>query len=201
MLLSLLHVAVIVAMPLLLQGVINRTKAFFGGRQGPPLLQPYFDVLRLMQKGTVQSTTTTWLFRFGPVASLVSAIVAAMLIPLGQAWAPISFAGDVLLFAYVLALGRFFLVLSALDTGSAFEGMGVSREVTFACFAEPTLFICFLVLAKVSDSLRMAELFNGAFSSGSGAAMTPLLLVFASWCLLMLAENCRIPFDDPNTHL
>ena len=200
-LLTLLHVVVIIALPLLLQGVINRTKAFFGGRRGPPLLQPYYDVWRLLQKGTVQSTTTTWLFRFGPVVSLVTAFIAAMLIPLGQSWAPCSFSGDVLLFAYVLALGRFFLVLSALDTGSAFEGMGVARDVTFACLAEPTLFFCVLVLAKVFDSLRMADLFNGAFSTGLGAAVTPVLLVFVSWYLLMLAENCRIPFDDPNTHL
>ena len=199
--LTLLHVMVIVALPLMLQGVINRTKAFFGGRQGPPLLQPYYDVWRLLQKGTVQSTTTTWLFRFGPIVSLATAFIAAMLIPLGQSWAPCSFPGDVLLFAYVFALGRFFLVLSALDTGSAFEGMGVSRDVTFACLAEPTLFFCILVLAKVFDSLQMADLFNAAFSSSIGTAITPVLLIFVSWYLLMLAENCRIPFDDPNTHL
>lgn len=201
LILVVLHLAVILLAPLLLQGVINRTKAFFGGRQGPPLCQSYFDVWRLLQKGSVQSTTTTWLFRFGPAAGLASTLVAALLIPLGQTWAPVSFAGDVLLFAYVLALGRFFLVLSALDTGSAFEGMGAAREVTFACFAEPAIFFCLLVLAKVNDSLRMADLFVGPLSSGSGANLTPLLLVVVSWFLLMLAENCRIPFDDPNTHL
>ena len=199
--LTILHIVVIVALPLLLQGVINRTKAFFGGRQGPPLLQPYYDVWRLLQKGTVQSTTTTWLFRFGPIVSLVTVFIAALFIPLGQNWAPCSFYGDVLLFAYVLALGRFFLVLSALDTGSAFEGMGVSRDVTFACLAEPTMFFCILVLAKVFDSLQMADLFNAAFTSHIRTAVTPVLLIFVSWYLLMLAENCRIPFDDPNTHL
>ena len=200
-LLSLVHVIVIAALPLLLQGVINRTKAFFGGRQGPPLLQPYYDVWRLLQKGTVQSNTTTWLFRFGPVVNLVTILIAAMLIPLGQSWAPCSFTGDVLLFVYLLALGRFFMVLSALDTGSAFEGMGVTRDVTFACLSEPTLFFCVLVLAKVFESLQLANLFNGAFSVSIGTAVTPVLLVFVSWYLLMLAENCRIPFDDPNTHL
>lgn len=199
--LTLLHVFVIVSLPLLLQGVINRTKAFFGGRQGQPVLQPYYDVWRLLRKGIVQSTTTTWLFRFGPVVNLVTVLIAALLIPLGQRWAPCSFPGDVLLFAYVLALGRFFLVLSALDTGSAFEGMGVARDVTFACLAEPTLFFCILVLAKVFDSLQMADVFNAAFSSSMGTNVTPVLLVFVSWYLLILAENCRIPFDDPNTHL
>jgi formate hydrogenlyase subunit 4 len=194
-------VLLVAGLPPLLQGVINQTKAFFGGRQGPSIWQPYFDVWRLLRKGSVLSTTTTWLFRFGPVAGLVTTLLAALLIPLGHADAPLSFSGDVLLFAYALALGRFCLVLSALDTGSSFEGMGVAREVTFACFAEPTLFFCLLVLAKVSGSLRMVELFGDSFSAGVGVAGTPLLLVLTSWFLLMLVENCRIPFDDPNTHL
>lgn len=196
-----IHILVIVTVPLMLQGMINRTKAFFGGRQGPPLCQPYLDVWRLVRKGTVQSQTTTWIFRAGPVAALVTSLVAALLIPLGPTSAPVSFVGDVLLFAYLFALGRFCLVLSALDTGSAFEGMGVAREVSFACFAEPTLFFCVLVLAKLGGSLAMVDLFAGPFASGSSAQLTPLLLVLASWFLLMLAENCRIPFDDPNTHL
>ncbi|MBI3863844.1 MAG: NADH-quinone oxidoreductase subunit H, partial [Planctomycetia bacterium] len=195
------HVLMVIAFPPLLQGMINRTKAFFGGRQGPPLFQAYYDLWRLLHKGSVVSTTTTCLFRFGPVASLVTTVFAAMLIPMGQPVTPISFTGDLLLFAYVLALGRFFLVLSALDTGSSFEGMGAAREVSFACLAEPTMFFCLLILAKVSGSLRMVELFGGSLSAESGGAGVLVLLVIASWFLLMLAENCRIPFDDPNTHL
>lgn len=198
---TLLHLAAVIALPPLLFGVINRTKAFFGGRQGPPVLQPYFDLARLLQKGTVQSTTTTWLFRFGPIAGLVTSLIAALLIPLGDDRAPVSFTGDLLLFAYLLALGRFFLVLSALDTGSAFEGMGVAREVTFACFAEPAMLFCLMVLAKAADSLRMADLFAEPFTAVAGPMATPLLLVLIGWFLLTLAENCRIPFDDPNTHL
>lgn len=201
MLSRLLSVAVILILPPLLFGLINRTKAFFGGRRGPPLLQPYFELWRLLRKGAVQSTTTTWLFRFGTVANLVTVLLAATLIPLAQPQSLFSFAGDLLLFAYVLALGRFLLVLAALDTGSAFEGMGVAREVTFACFTEPTIFFCLMVLARISGSLRMADLFSGAFSASSTAPVAPLLLVFCSWFLLTLAENCRIPFDDPNTHL
>jgi formate hydrogenlyase subunit 4 len=195
-----LHLLLIVGLPLALLGIVNRTKAFFGGRQGPPLLQPYYDLWRLLRKGAVVSTTTTWIFRFGPVASLATALLAGMLIPLGNDSAPLSFAGDMILFAYLLALGRFFLVLAALDTGSSFEGMGAAREVTFACFAEPAMFFCLLVLAKASGSLQMVELFRGS-PTASGVAGAALLLVLVSWFLLMLAENCRIPFDDPNTHL
>ncbi|HEX5105452.1 MAG TPA: NADH-quinone oxidoreductase subunit H [Pirellulaceae bacterium] len=198
---NVLHLLLVGTLPPLLLGIINRTKAFFGGRAGPPLLQPYYDLWRLLRKGSVQSTTTTWIFRFGPVVSLVTALLAALFIPLGHNTAPLGFAGDLLLFAYLLALGRFFLVLSALDTGSAFEGMGAAREVTFACFAEPAMFFCLLVLAKLTGSLQMAELFRGSLFSGTFAAAAPLLLVLMSWFLLMLAENCRIPFDDPNTHL
>lgn len=200
MLSLLLSLVVTITIPPLLVGVINCTKAFFGGRQGPPVLQPYFDLWRLAQKGTVQSTTTTWLFRFGTVVNLVTLVMASMFIPLARAEAPVSFTGDLFLFAYLLALGRFFLVLSALDTGSSFEGMGVARELTFACFTEPTVFFCLLVLAKVFGSLRMAEMFE-PFSAASGMTTTLLLLTFLSWFLLTLAENCRIPFDDPNTHL
>ncbi len=197
----LMHLIVLVAVPPLLMGVINRTKAFFGGRKGPPLLQPYFEILRLLQKGTVQSTATTWLFRLGPVVSLITLVFAGLIIPLGQSHAPLSFMGDVLLFAYLLALGRFFLVLAALDTSSAFEGMGVAREITFACLAEPAMFFCLLVLAKAYSSVQMAVIFAGGTDWSTPLLSTPLLLVLLSWSLLMLSENCRIPFDDPNTHL
>lgn len=195
------HVIVIVTLPPLLSGIINRTKAIFGGRRGPPILQPYFDLWRLFHKGAVISAVTTSLFRFGPVVGIVAIGMAAMLVPLGSAEAPGSFVGDFLLFAYLLALARFALVLSALDTGSSFEGMGAAREVTFACFAEPAMFLCLLVQAKVAGSLQMVDLFAGPKAAEFQIAGAPLVLVLTAWFLLMLAENCRIPFDDPNTHL
>src|SRR5688572_13410914 len=124
-------------MPPLLLGVINKTKALFAGRVGPPLLQPYFDLIKLFQKGSVFSTTTTWVFLAGPIVGLVTAALAVLMVPLVSSTAPISFTGDLILFAYLLGLGRFFTAAAALDTGSAFEGMGAAREVTFACLAEP----------------------------------------------------------------
>lgn len=195
-----LHLLLIVALPPFLLGVINRTKAFVGGRKGPPLLQPYYDLWRLFHKGTVLSTTTTWLFLCGPIVGVVTTLLASMFVPLANNSAPISFAGDFLLFAYLLALGRFMLVLSALDTGSSFEGMGAARDVTFACFAEPTMFLCLLAQSQATGSLRMADMFAGPLAAEAGAG-APMLLVASAWFLLMLAENCRIPFDDPNTHL
>src|ERR1700726_1277354 len=124
------HVLVALALLPLLLGVIAKTKALFAGRVGPPLLQPYYDIAKLLQKGSVFSTTTTWVFLAGPVVSLVTAVLALLLIPLIDSSAPISFTGDLVLLAYLLGLGRFFTSLAALDTGSAFEGMGAAREVT-----------------------------------------------------------------------
>lgn len=196
-----LHVAVaLVAAPLQL-GIINKTKAWFAGRVGPPLLQPYYDLIKLAQKDSVFSTTTTWVFRVGPVVSLVTGVFAVLLIPLGTASAPISFTGDLVLLAYLFALGRFFTVSAALDTGSAFEGMGAAREVTFACFAEPAFFLGMLVLAKLSGSLQLVDMLGTSATSHWGVASASLVLVLLSWFIVLLAENCRIPFDDPNTHL
>lgn len=195
------HVLVAALLPPLLLGVIVKTKAYFAGRVGAPLLQPYYELYKLFYKGSVVSHTTTWLFQFGPVVSLVTAALATLLIPLGYSHAPISFSGDFLFLAYLLALARFCLVLAALDTGSAFEGMGAAREVTYACLAEPSVFLGLLVLAKVTKTLSLSDMLGGSLLQEWQIAGAPLLLVLASWFVVMLVENCRIPFDDPNTHL
>jgi formate hydrogenlyase subunit 4 len=195
------HVLVAVAAPPLLLGVINKVKAGFAGRVGPPLLQPYYDVLKLMRKGSVFSTTTTWVFRAGPVVTLATTLFAALLIPLAGPLAPISFTGDLVLLAYLFGLGRFFTAAAAMDTGSSFEGMGAAREVTFACLAEPAFFLGLVVLAKSAGSLRLADLLGVSLWANWGTAGAALALVLAGWFIVLLAENCRIPFDDPNTHL
>ena len=198
---TLIHLVMVVAFPPLLLGIINRTKAIIGGRRGQPILQTYYDLAKLLRKESVFSETTTWVFRFGPVVGLVTVLVAALIVPLGHASAPLSFTGDVILFAYVLALGRFFTMAAALDTGSAFEGMGSAREATFACLAEPVLFLGLLVLSRISGSLQMSGLLGDAVAGGWSTSAAPLLLIVASWFVVLLVENCRIPFDDPNTHL
>jgi formate hydrogenlyase subunit 4 len=196
------HVVLAFTMPPLLLGVIAKTKAVFAGRAGPPLLQPYHDLVKLFRKQSVLSTTTTWVFLAGPVVGLVTAGLATLLVPLVHSEAPISFTGDLILLAYLFALGRFFTASAALDTGSAFEGMGAAREVTFACLAEPALFLGLLVLVKLSGgSLRLAVLLGDALGSHWLTAGASLALVLLSWFVVLLAENCRIPFDDPNTHL
>lgn len=198
-----IHLVVLLVLPPLLFGVISRVKAFFAGRQGPPLLQPYYDLLKLARKGTVLSTTTTWVFRLGPVMGVVTAVIAGMMVPLGRVASPVSFGGDLLLVAYLFALGRFCTILSALDTGSAFEGMGASREATFSCLAEPALFLGFVALASLlppDAPLTLSRCLDAA-PAGWAAAAGGMALVTAAWTVVLLVENSRIPFDDPNTHL
>jgi formate hydrogenlyase subunit 4 len=197
----LIHCVVIILMPPLLFGVINRTKATFAGRTGAPLLQPYYDLFRLLRKGSVFSRTTSWLFRAGPIVTLAATLAASLLIPLGNHPPPLSFNGDMILFVYLLALGRFFTATAALDTGSSFEGMGAAREVTFSCLAEPVICIALLVLSRLSGSLSLSGILTHSSTAlwmNSGAA---LVLLVAGLFFVLLSENCRIPFDDPTTHL
>jgi formate hydrogenlyase subunit 4 len=197
-----IHVLLLLLMPPLLLGIINKTKAFFAGRVGPPLLQPYYDLIRLMQKGMVFSTSTTWVFRAGPLVTLAAVLIAGLVVPLGSFNAPIRFTGDLVLFAYLFSLARFFTTTAALDTGSSFEGMGAAREVTFACFSEPALFLAFLVLAKLSGSLSLTPMLRAPLTVPLlGLPIASLVLVAAGLFVVLLAENSRIPIDDPNTHL
>jgi len=191
----LLHTLLLLGLAPLLAGIISRVKAKIGGRRGSPLLQLYFDIAKLVRKDMVLSETTTWVFRAGPVLAVAVPLLASLFIPFGALRAPVSFTGDFVLFAYLFGLSRFFTVLAALDTGSSFEGMGAAREVTFSCLAEPTLFIIFMVLARLSGEISLAGMFS---ANGGGVSM-----FLAAVCLfiVVLAENCRIPFDDPNTHL
>jgi formate hydrogenlyase subunit 4 len=190
-----------VLFPPLLLGVITRTKARLAGRRGPPILQPYFDLARLLRKGIVRSRTTTWVFFAGPVVGLVTALFAALLVPLGTHGALVGFPGDLIAFAYLLALGRFFTIAAALDTGSAFEGMGAAREAAFSCLAEPAAFFALLVLVKLSGSFSLGEMLGPSLPALWSVGAPSLGLAAVSLFVVLLAENCRIPFDDPNTHL
>ncbi|MBI4516615.1 MAG: NADH-quinone oxidoreductase subunit H [Deltaproteobacteria bacterium] len=186
--------------PLLL-GIINRTKALIAGRTGQPLLQPYFDMVKLLRKAAVYSRTTTWLFRAGPIVGLAAMLVAITLVPLGGVAAVVAFPGDLLLFAYLLGLARYFTVLAALDTGSSFEGMGASRELTFSALAEPALLLGLAALAHQSGRLSLSAMYATVAPLAWAQAAAPLALLAAALLVVFLAENARIPVDDPTTHL
>jgi formate hydrogenlyase subunit 4 len=194
-----LHLTALLALPPLLVGVIQRVKARVAGRRGPPMGQLAWDVARLLRKDVVLSRTTSWVFLAGPVVGLVVTLAAALLVPFGSSAAPVEFAGDLVLFAYLLALGRFFTVLAALDTGSAFQGMGAARDATWACLAEPALFLGLMAGVRFAGATTMAGVLRQAAVWEPGGA--PMLLVALALLLVLLVENCRIPFDDPTTHL
>jgi formate hydrogenlyase subunit 4 len=184
-----------------LSGVINRIKALFAGRRGQPLLQGYYDLAKLLRKEAVYSRTTTPVFRVAPALILAAMLLATCLIPWGSRPAPLAFTGDFILLAYLLGTVRFATVLAALDTGSSFEGMGASREVQFAALAEPTFFLGMLLLAMQSGTAGLSDMAAAIDITAWRSAPATLFLLACAWMVLLLAENARIPVDDPNTHL
>lgn len=184
----------------LLPGVINKVKAMVGGRRGPPLLQLYYDLAKLAAKGAVYSRTTTWLFRAGPLVTLAATLLA---LSLGSAGGPVlwSFPGDLVVVFALLALGRFFTILAALDTGSSFEGMGASREAQFSALVEPALFLVFATLARLTGTFSLAGIFSGLTPAVWTAHAAVPALAAVALGIVLLAENARIPVDDPATHL
>jgi len=182
-------------------GVINRLKAFVAGRRGPPLVQPYRDVWKLLRRGAVYGEVTTPLVRLGPVLNLATLLVSTVIVPFPGAGAAVSFPGDLIVLIGLLALGRFATVLAALDTGSSFEGMGASREAHFAALAEPAFLIALATLARVTNATDLGSIYGAITTASWTHAAAALALVGVSFLVLELVENSRIPVDDPTTHL
>ena len=193
-------VCALVAAPLLF-GIINRTKSFVAGRRGPPLLQLYWDVAKDLHRGVVCGETTSWLFRLGPVVGLAVTVAALLVLPLGGIGAPLSFTGDLVVLTGLLALGRFAIVLAALDTGSSFEGMGASREMHFAALAEPALLLALATLAQTTRCLSLTPIYQEINAAAWIGALPTFALTAMTLLVLTLVENTRIPVDDPTTHL
>jgi formate hydrogenlyase subunit 4 len=199
--LSIIHPVLALLIAPLLLGVINRIKAVFAGRTGQPLLQAYYDLFKLLRKGAVYGKTTSWIFRAGPVIGLSSVLVALLVVPFAGIPALLNFEGDLLLLAYGLGLMRFFTVLAALDTGSAFEGMGASREVQFSALAEPSLLLGLAAIARITCGYSLSSMLPGLSPQIWAAKGPALAMIAVSLMAILLAENARIPVDDPDTHL
>jgi formate hydrogenlyase subunit 4 len=189
-----LRLGVWVLLAPLLPGIINKVKAWVAGRRGPPVLQLYYDLAKLWRKGVVVSTLASPGFIAGPAVAWVALMGAALLTPLGPVGSALSFRGDVLLLIYLLALARFGMAWAAMETGSAFEGMGAAREVSYAVLAEAAIITAVLALSVQTKSVCLVTMLSPA--PGAGA-----VLLAAGLFVVLLAENCRVPFDDPNTHL
>jgi formate hydrogenlyase subunit 4 len=181
-------------------GIIIRTKSVASGRKGPPVLQPVKDVIRLFRKGAIYSETTSIIFRIAPVIYFSSVLMACLVIPFGSYKGIVSFDGDFIFFAYILALGKFFSIISAMDTGSSFEGMGASREALYSMFAEPAFFVLIGSFALLTGNTSFYDIFS---TLHLGSSITYTLGGLASFVLIMITmiENSRMPVDDPKTHL
>jgi len=186
----------------LFMGVILKVKAFFGGKQGPPWLIKYYTLIKLIRKGSVYSTSTTFVFKLGPIVSFVTGFMLLLFFPFAGLPPLLSFHGDVVILFYLLGLGRFFTVLAALDTASPFEGMGAAREVFFSVLSEATVFVILALFFRLSGSLSFAEYFTGAHVVNLWSHSAVLIfLVLIALFIVLLTENSRIPVDDPATHL
>jgi formate hydrogenlyase subunit 4 len=185
----------------LVPGVATRTRAILTGRRGSPVWQLYADIFKLLRRGIVYSGTTTRPFRLVPVVGLAGVLSAALLVPLDGRASLFAFPGDIVAFAYALALGRFVLVLGALDTGSSFEGMGASREVTFAALVEFALFVSLAALSVATRELSLSGMAGATLADRWTTAVPALSMIAAALFVLLLAECSRSPVDDPTTHL
>lgn len=194
-----LHVVVLLALPTFVVGTINRTKALWSGRRGQPLAQLAFDVIRLLRKRPVYSRATTPVFRLTPWVGLATALAAGLVVPVLGSTAPITFPFDFVAFAYVWGLGRVALMLGALDTGSSFEGMGASREATFAALLEPAFFLVAGAVCLLTNERSFSGVLElrptGAIETAAWVASVVALFI------VVQVESARMPVDDPTTHL
>ena len=190
----------VLVVPLLLTGLINRIKSLWSGRRGPPLLQPTYDVIRLLRKSPVYGNSATLLFRIAPWVFLVTAWASAAVTPLVGLEPIVSFPFDFVWLAYVWALGRVGIMLAALDTGSSFAGMGSAREALFSTLLEPTVFLAAGALCLSSAGQTLHQALTLRLDSGSATFVVWAGAVVAFFIILQV-EAGRMPIDDPTTHL
>ena len=200
MLIKLLNLIILLFVPFLMMGIIKKTKAFWVGKKGASVFQPLYDFIRLMKKDFVISNTTSEVFRIAPVINLTAVIFAALFAPLASGQAIINIPAGLIVFAYTLGLGKFLSLISAMDTGSSFEGMGASREACFTTIVEPAFFILIASIMTLSGNYTFDALSKIISSAGSFGI---LIIIFASVILfiMVLVEGSRVPVDDPATHL
>jgi len=198
--LALLQVVIVAGGAPLLVGALRTMKARLCGRRGPRVLQPYADLAKLLRKDAVVSTTTSWIFRVTPYVLIATMLVASLVVPVLLARPVLDFAGLVLLM-YLFVLGTFFLALAGLDAGSAFGGMGSSREVAVAALAEPTIMVAILALALRAETTNLGAIVERFAREPLLAANPGHLLAFAALFIVMIAETGRLPVDNPATHL
>src|SRR5579871_4604906 len=194
------QMVLVLALAPLLTGLVRKVKARLTRRQGPPLLQPYRDLWRLMRKEVVLATSASWLIRVAPYLIFAGAWVAAALVPTFATGLLFSWSADLIVIIALLGSARFFLALAGMDVGTSFGGIGASREVMIASLAEPAMLMIVFSLALLAGSTQLSTVAGYMLSSNVGLRVT-LALALVSLVMVALAENARIPVDNPATHL
>lgn len=181
-------------------GIIVRVKSLLSGRKGPGIMQPWKNILLLLRKGSIFSVTSGYIFQIAPVVYLATILAAMLLLPFPGVMPLFAFEGDFVMFAYLLALGKFLFIVAALDTGSSFEGMGASREALYSMLAEPAFFILFGTLGLLTGYTSMQDIFESFQFAGNNSFIIGFIGVYLLVQIAMI-ENSRMPVDDPKTHL
>lgn len=185
----------------LVNGIIKKVKALTQKRKGPPVLQLYYDIYKLLKKDTVVSETASWIFKATPYITFTTILAASLFVPVSVMLKPVSFTGDIILAVYVLAMGRFFMTLSGLDIGSTFGGMGSSREMMISSMIEPSLIVSLFTVGLIAGSMSVYDMMVNSVNAGVSIIQPVYILIFAAILLILIAETARIPVDDPATHL
>lgn len=199
--LPILQILVIVGFSPLVKGFINKIEARLQCRRGASIFQPYYNLVKLLRKDAVVSETSSWIFRATPYVTFISILIISLLVPVLSAQVPLNFTGDIILIIYLFALARFFLVLASLDTGSAFGGMGGSREMMVSSMAEPAMILSFFTVALTVNSTNLSNITNLLHNNSVLLLNPSLFLAFAAMTIVLIAEAGRIPVDNPFTHL
>lgn len=196
----LINILVLLIMPFIMLGIIKKTKAFWGGRKGVCVFQPLWDFCRLIKKEPVYSETTSFIFKLAPSVALASVLFAGFFVPMVGGYSIINVGMGFIIFSYVLGFGKLFSILSAMDTGSSFEGMGASREACFTTLIEPAFFIILASVFAVMGNFRFQSL-NIFWFSKDITSLCIAVLIIAALLIMLLVECSRVPVDDPATHL
>jgi formate hydrogenlyase subunit 4 len=199
--LPILQILVVVGFSPLVKGFINKIEARLQCRRGASMFQPYYNLVKLFRKDAVVSETSSWIFRATPYITFISVLVISLLVPVLSSQVPLNFTGDIILIIYLFALARFFLVLTSLDTGSAFGGMGGSREMMVSSMAEPAMILSFFTVALTVNSTNLSNITSTLLNNSILLLNPSLILAFAALTIVLIAETGRIPVDNPFTHL
>jgi len=199
--LPILQILVIVGFSPLVKGFINKIEARLQCRRGASIFQPYYNLVKLLRKDAVVSETSSWIFRATPYVTFISILIISLLVPVLSAQVPLNFTGDIILIIYLFALARFFLVLTSLDTGSAFGGMGGSREMMVSSMAEPAMILSIFTVALTVNSTNLSNITNLLLNNSVLLLNPSLFLAFLAFAIVLIAEAGRIPVDNPFTHL